>query len=211
MSRGQARALLAVLLLAGTAAVVVTGCSVPPSSARAEEPSQASSAEAQTVHFGFGSPAPDPLIEAWDIDVRPDGEGLPPGNGSVTEGRAVFGAVCARCHGPTGREGPNDRLAGEPLPDFSFGRSPRLLGQRTVGNYWPYATTLFDYIRRAMPFDAPGTLTPAQIYSAVAYVLYLNGLVPEDTVLDARTLPEVQMPARDRFVPDDRSGGSVVR
>lgn len=192
----------------------LAGCSVQPNPARsAGDPQQSTppTAESRAERFGFGSPASDQFIARWDIDVRPDGRGLPPGGGSVTEGRALFQLRCAHCHGATGREGPNDRLVGEQFDDFPFGQSPQLRGQRTVGNYWPYATTLFDYIRRAMPFDSPGSLTPDQIYSAVAFVLYLNELVAEDAVMDATTLPGVLMPARDRFVPDDRVGGSVIR
>lgn len=193
---------------------LLLGCSVQPSPVRGTDSSQGSesaSAETRVAQFGFGTPASDQVIALWDIDVRPDGRGLPPGSGSVSDGQALFRVRCAHCHGATGREGPNDRLVGERFDDFPFGQSRELRGQRTVGNYWPYATTLFDYIRRAMPFDSPGSLTAEQIYSAVAFVLYLNELVPEDAVMDATTLPEVIMPARDRFVPDDRTGGAVIR
>ncbi len=108
------------------------------------------------------------------------------------------------CHGPTGTEGPNDRLVStEP-----WDRWPQ---RRAVGNYWPYATTLFDYVRKAMPQASPGILTADQVYAVIAYVLHLNGIVEEDAVMDAETLPAVRMPARDRFVPDDRTGGATVR
>ena len=154
--------------------------------------------------FGFGTPASDERIALWDIDVKPDGEGLPPGSGSVAEGRRIYEISCLQCHGATGTEGPNDRLAS----DVPWAEWPPV---RAVGVYWPYATTLFDYTRRAMPQTTPGTLADDEVYAVVAYVLYLNGLVPEDAVVDAASLSAVEMPARDRFVPDDRTGGPVVR
>lgn len=97
------------------------------------------------------------------------------------------------------------------MTGFPFGQDPDLLPERTIGNYWPYATTLYDYIRRAMPQGAPGTLSSEDVYSLTAYLLFLNRVVPEDTVMDAQTLPKIVMPARDRFVPDDRRGGPEVR
>ncbi len=155
-------------------------------------------------HFGFGSHASEARIAMWDIDVKPDGEGLPPGSGTVAQGQRVFLTYCVACHGATGTEGPNDRLVGtaewEQWPD----------GQ-TVGNYWPYATTLFDYIRRAMPQLTPGILTSDETYAVVGYILNMNDLVPTDAVMNATTLPAVEMPARDRFVLDDRQGGPEVR
>ena len=154
--------------------------------------------------FGFGSPADSAHIIAWDIDVRPDGEGLPPGSGTVEQGESVYLQRCAACHGPTGRENTALRLVGtEPWGDFPTNRA--------VGNYWPYATTLYDYIVRSMPQDAPGSLTPDETYAVIAYVLHLNEILPADAVINASTLPAVTMPARDRFVPDDRTGGPVVR
>jgi cytochrome c len=154
--------------------------------------------------FGFGSPATESRIALWDIDVGPDGEGLPPGSGTVKAGERVYREHCVTCHGPTGTEGPNDRLVGtEPWDRWPRGRA--------VGNYWPYATTLYDYIRKAMPQSTPGILTPDQVYAVIAYILYLNGIVAEQAVMDAEALPAVEMPARDRFVPDDRVGGATVR
>lgn len=160
--------------------------------------------------FALGEIPTEAEIAALDIDVGPDGVGLPPGSGSPEEGRIVFDAKCAACHGPTGREGPNDRLVGrEPREGFPFGEDRRL--RRTVGNYWPYATTLFDYVNRTMPFTEPGSLTANEVYAVAAYVLYLNEIIPEDAVMNAETLPAVVMPARDRFVPDNRTGGAVIR
>jgi len=160
--------------------------------------------------FGFGRPATAEEIRAWDIDVRPDGAGLPPGRGTVAQGKAVYAARCAACHGEAGRNGPFDALVGRgPRGSFAFGRDPSLV--RTIGNYWPYATTLYDYVHRAMPWTQPGSLEPDEVYGLVAYLLFLNQIVPENAVLDAATLPRVVMPARDRFVRDNRRGGPGIR
>jgi cytochrome c len=153
--------------------------------------------------FGIGRPAAPAEIAALDIDIGPDGAGLPPGRGTAAEGAPVYALRCAACHGKTGTEGPNDLLVGR-LPDdtFPFARDPQ--APRTIGSYWPYATTVFDYIRRAMPLDAPGSLKDDEVYGLVAYLLVRNDLVPADTVIDATSLPKVKMPARDHFVPDER-------
>jgi len=150
--------------------------------------------------FGFGREASLARIAEWDIDVRPDGAGLPEGSGSVAEGRVVYETHCVACHGPTGAEGPNDRLVDSEQWDL-------YPTTRTVGNYWPYATTLYDYIRKAMPQLTPGILTEDEVYAVIAYILHLNEIVPDDAVMDAQTLPAVVMPARDKFVVDDRTGG----
>jgi cytochrome c len=163
------------------------------------------------VRFGFGTDATPERVALWNHDVRPDGTGLPPGRGSVEEGVMVFRTRCAACHGATGVEGPNDRLVGREPRDFSFGTDKALLKKRTVGNYWPYATTLFDYITRAMPQNAPGSLTADETYAVIAWILHRNGILDADAVMDARALPRVVMPAHDRFVPDDRRGGAEVR
>ena len=162
-------------------------------------------AEEQPDSFGFGKEATAEEIAAWDIDVKPDGQGLPPGSGTVDEGEAMYVAQCAVCHGKTGVEGPNDRLvvhsADESFPDAKDVDTWR---HRTIGNYWPYATTLFDYIRRSMPMNLPGSLDADEVYALTAYLLYLNHIVPADAQLDAATLAQIEMPARDMFVPDDR-------
>ena len=128
----------------------------------------------------------------------------------MAEGAAIYAAKCASCHGKGGEGASFDRLvatdAGE---NFAFGRDPRLA--RAIGNYWPYASTLYDYTARSMPFAAPGTLTANEVYGLVAYLLSLNKVVPEDAVMDRTTLPKVVMPARDRFVRDNRTGGKVVK
>jgi cytochrome c len=153
--------------------------------------------------FGIGRPATPAEIAALDIDVGPDGAGLPPGRGTSAEGAPIYAARCAGCHGKTGKEGPNDVLVGRlPGDAFPFARDAR--APKTIGSYWPYATTVFDYIRRAMPPDAPGSLKDDEVYGLVAYLLTLNELVPADAVIDATSLPKVRMPAHDRFVPDTR-------
>ncbi len=151
--------------------------------------------------FGFGRPATAAQIARLDLDVRPDGTGLPAGSGTVAAGRAVYAAKCAACHGSTGVEGPYNRL----VTPAGGGK------EKTIGNYWPYATTLFDYIRRAMPYNVPGSLTDEEVYGVTAFLLRANGLIDSAAVLDAGTLPRVAMPAQRRFVPDDRRGGPEVR
>lgn len=165
---------------------------------------------ADPPRYGIGRPATAEDIRALDIDVMPDGRGLPSGSGTVAEGAAVYAAKCAACHGARGEGGSADRLVGRNDGDsFEFATNPKLI--RTVGSYWPYATTLYDYTFRSMPFTAPGTLTPGETYSLVAYLLFLNRIVPESAVMDARTLPQVVMPARDRFVRDNRAGGKAIK
>lgn len=154
--------------------------------------------------FGFGTPASDVRIASWDIDVKPDGEGLPPGSGTVAQGEQVYREKCAACHGARGTEGPNDRL----VSTAPWERWPR---GRAIGNYWPFATTLFDYISKAMPQATPGTLTSDETYAVISYLLFLNEIVADSAVMNAQTLPAVVMPSRDRFVPDDRTGGPAVR
>jgi len=153
--------------------------------------------------LGIGRAATPAEIAAWDIDVGPDGAGLPPGKGTAADGAPIFAARCASCHGKTGKEGPNDvlvgRLKGDAFPFAQDARTPK-----TIGSYWPYATTVFDYVRRAMPPDAPGTLKDDEVYALVAFLLVQNELVPADAVIDAAALPKVKMPARDHFVPDKR-------
>jgi mono/diheme cytochrome c family protein len=153
--------------------------------------------------FGIGRPATPAEIAALDIDIGPDGAGLPPGRGTSAEGAPIYAARCAGCHGKSGTEGPNDVLVGRlPGDAFPFARDART--PKTIGSYWPYATTVFDYIRRAMPPDQPGSLRDEQVYALTAYLLALNELIPPDAVVDAASLPKVKMPARDHFVPDKR-------
>ena len=153
---------------------------------------------AQSPSLGIGHPPKPERLKQIDIDVTPDGKGLPPGSGTAAKGKDVYTRRCETCHGPTGKEGPQDILAG------GKGSLATEKPQKTVGSYWPYATTLWDYINRAMPFDHPSTLTPDEVYSAAAYVLFLNGIVGEQDTLDQATLPKVQMPNRNGFVSDPR-------
>lgn len=151
------------------------------------------------VHgYGLGQPATDPDIQHWNIDVMPTGEGLPPGRGTVKQGGAIFAAKCASCHGPTGQEGPMDRLVG------GVGTLGSQKPVKTIGSYWPYATTLYDYVYRAMPFPAPQSLSSDEVYSVVAWLLHQNGIITEDTVLDAQSLPGIRMPNHNGFVSDPR-------
>ncbi len=160
--------------------------------------------------FGIGTGVTATEIARLDIDVMPDGTGLPAGGGTARDGEPVYAARCAGCHGAMGAEGPNDRLADRAQgAGWPFAEDPA--ARRTIGNYWPYATTLFDYIRRAMPADRPGSLTDEEVYGLTAYVLYLNGIAGRDDRIDAQSLPRVQMPARERFVNDQRRGGTEIR
>ena len=177
------------------------------------EPSEAAQlGSAQRRFRTIGRDARPAEIREWDIDVNPAGAGLPVGRGTYARGAQVFAQQCAVCHGPKGEgtQPPNAKLISGPEPrDFSFGRDPKLT--KTIGNYWPYATTLFDYINRAMPFNTPGVLPANDVYSVVAFLLAENGIIQKTETLDARSLPRVKMPARDRFVPDDRKGGRVFK
>ncbi len=175
------------LLLVVLATAAGAGCMVP-----------GWSAEEDVGMYGLGRRATDEEIHAWDIDIAPDGRGLPPGHGMVKEGAMVYAEKCAGCHGPTGIEGPNDRLVG------GQGTLQTAKPVKTIGSYWPYATTLYDYIRRAMPFDAPQSLTADDIYAVTAWLLHRNGIIGEEAVMDARTLPKVRMPNRQGFLPDPR-------
>ena len=176
-----------------------------------DNPQASGRAGAAQPVYGFGTPATESQIAAWDIDIGPDGAGLPPGQGSVAEGLEVWERHrCILCHGPTGREGPNDIITGRiPGDEFPFANDRSL--RSTVGNYWPYATTLFDYTRRAMPFDLPGTMTDEEVYAVVAAMLYFNDLLPADAVVDSAMVVDTRMPARDRFVRDNRTGGPTIR
>jgi cytochrome c len=160
--------------------------------------------------LGIGRAATPDEIKKIDIDVRPDGAGLPEGKGTSGEGAKVYAAKCQSCHGANGQGGSAERLVDrESGKNWDFATNAKLV--KTVGNYWPYATTLYDYTFRAMPFAQPGTLTPDETYSLVAYILALNKIVPEDAVMDRKTLPAVKMPSRDRFVVDNRKGGKIVK
>ena len=152
---------------------------------------------AQVPQFGQ-SIAPADIVP-WDISIGPDGAGLPPGSGTATQGQVVYAAKCQACHGEKGAGGPNDTLVGG-MGSLAAGKSP----VKTVGSYWPDATTLFDYIRRAMPFPETKSLTNDEVYAVSAYILKLNGIVGTDEAVDAQSLPKVKMPNRNGFIPFPR-------
>lgn len=148
-------------------------------------------------HYGVGTVPTPAQIAGWAIAVRPDGQGLPPGHGSVEQGADVYSQQCAACHGTFGEgEGRFPKLAGD---GSLTGNRP----EPTVGNFWPYATTLWDYINRAMPFPMPHSLTPDQVYAITAYILNLNNIVPSDFVADQNSLPKVKMPNQSGFIWKD--------
>src|SRR5215475_13456152 len=138
---------------------------------------------AQSPTFGVGRPATAEELRDLKTAIAPDGTGLPEGSGTAAAGREVFAAQCARCHGP--------RAQGDVGPALVGGQGTLATARplKTVGSFWPYATTLWDYINRAMPFDKPGLLEPSEVYAAVAYILNLNGIIAEDVVMDAASLP----------------------
>ena len=176
---------------------------------------RASAAAAAPSAYALGKPIDSAALKKIDIDVDPSGASLPAGSGNATRGLVVYAAKCAMCHGAKGEGMPADRTHGayprivgrEPREGFPFGRDPKLV--KTVGNYWPYATTVYDYVHRAMPLTAPGTLTPDETYAVVAWLLAENEIIPRDAEMNAKTLPAVKMPAAGRFVADDRAGKTV--
>ena len=161
--------------------------------------------------YGLGH-APSPAqVAAIDIDANGSGAGLPAGQGTAAAGAGLYAQKCAFCHGPRGEgQGPYPQLIGRtPGAGFVFANDAK--APKTIGNYWPYATTVYDYVHRAMPFNAPGSLTPDETYSLVAYLLSENGVIPPTTTLDAKSLAAVKMPARVHFVADNRTGGKLFR
>lgn len=164
-------------------------------------------AQGYPANFSFGQPATDQEIAKIAIAIPADGKGLPPGSGNYAKGKEVYEAACAACHGA-------DLKGVARLPDMPSGAALRLIGGRgtltsqkptvTVESYWPYATILFDYVRRAMPFGAPGSMSDDEVYAVSAYILAEANIIDKSMVLDAQTLPKVQMPNRDGFIPDPR-------
>jgi mono/diheme cytochrome c family protein len=134
-------------------------------------------------------------VAPWDISVSPDGAGLPPGSGTPKQGEAVYASMCLACHGEKGAGKPNDALVGG-IGSLA-GDKPAM---KTVGSFWPYATTIFDYVRRSMPYNETKTLTNDEVYAVAAYILQLNGIIGENDTMNAQTLPKVRMPNRDGFV-----------
>lgn len=154
------------------------------------------SATAQT--YQIGRKATEGEVAPWAIDVFPNGTGLPAGKGSVAEGKAVYEARCAACHGLKGEGTIADRLVGG-IDTLKSGKPVK-----TLGSYWPYATTAYDYIYRAMPYDSPKSLTTNEVYAVVAYLLFMNNIVDASTTLDAASLPKVAMPNKAGFTADPR-------
>lgn len=159
------------------------------------------------LKFGFGRLATAKEIAKWNIAIRPDGKGLPAGEGTALKGKAIYVLKCAACHAPDGREIPGVKLLGPPLISDTSAKSK----PKTIGNYWPYATTLFDYIRRSMPYNLPGSLSNTEVYSLTAFLLNSNKILKDDAIMNAQTLPMVVMPAKKLFIKDDRHGGPEIK
>ena len=186
------------ILLAGVVGVVtIAGQGTATSSAKTTQTKTTPAAPARKPAPkgpGLGVPATPAQVERADVSIGPDGVGLPPGSGTASQGEAIYTTKCIACHGPQGSGTVNDRLAGgqktlaTPAP------------VKTIGSYWPYATTVFDYVRRAMPYPTPHSLTDPEVYALTAYLLSLNGIIGKDDVMDAQTLPKVQMPNRGNFI-----------
>jgi hypothetical protein len=156
-------------------------------------------ASTSTPVYRMGRPARDSEITAWDIDIMPDGHGLPTGSGTARKGALVYAQQCAACHGPEGKG----------VPPY-LALSATETSWRTVGDYWPYATTLFDYVRRTMPFGTPGSLSNDETYALTAFLLYMNDIVPIDDVIDATNLAQVVMPNANGFILDDRENSNNI-
>ena len=154
---------------------------------------------ADKAHYGYGSPASAEQIAGWDIDVRSDGQGLPPGEGSVEDGEELYEEKCALCHGSFG-----ESVGGYPALAGGDGSLTDPRPKKTVGSYWKYTSTLWDYIHRAMPFTQPESLSDDEVYAITAYVLHLNDIVDYDFVLTRDNLTSVRLPNEDNFIPDQR-------
>lgn len=190
-------------------APLLTACDVRRGDDRAS--SGGTDQHVQPASYGLGRAADSSVLATLDIDANPAGAGLPPGQGTSATGSMIFAQKCAMCHGPHGEGlGPYPRLIGV-APPAGFAFATDVKAPKTIGNYWPYATTLYDYVHRAMPFTAPGSLTPSETYSVVAYLLSQNGIITAALPMNAHTLPAVRMPARSHFVADDRTGGATFR
>lgn len=142
----------------------------------------------------LGEPASPEDISAWETGVMPDGEGLPEGSGDALQGKLVYEKYCTSCHGPAGAGGSADQLAGAQNP------LTHEYPEQTIGTYWPYATTIFDMVRRSMPMNRPGVLSDDEVYAVTAYLLFLNDIIDETTVMNRENLPDIVMPNRDGFI-----------
>lgn len=193
------------------AIVALIACtdSPPPGQKSGQSPEQGKMVEAPAIPkmFELGAEPTAARIAAVDIDANPTGAGLPEGEGTYANGAVLYSQKCAACHGAKGEgAGTFPRLIGiEHQRDFAFADDPKYV--KTIGNYWPYATTLYDYVHRTMPYSAPGSLQPDEVYSIVAFLLAENAIVPRTAVINRETLLRIEMPARNRFVKDDRAGG----
>src|SRR5512134_356794 len=143
---------------------------------------------------GLGVPATPEQVAGWDVSIGPDGAGLPPGSGTAAAGKVVYDAKCLACHGVDGAGQPNDRLVG------GEGTLREAAPVRTIGSYWPYATTVFDYVRRSMPYIQTQSLSDNEVYAVTAYLLNLNGIIGENDEMNAQTLPKVKMPNQSNFI-----------
>ncbi len=153
---------------------------------------------AENGKYDIGEPVTQQQIAGWNIDISPSGDNLPKGKGSVAEGEKIYANKCASCHGDKGQGKPMDKLVG------GQGTLASDKPVKTIGSYWPYATTVYDYVHRAMPFNNPQSLKPDEVYAVTAYLLHLNDILPADATLDQDSLPKVEMPNRDGFFPDPR-------
>lgn len=208
------------LLLAGTIAAGACGAAPQPPASDGSPAAAAAARYAWTPaaserlppRFGLGRSPTSQEITRLDIDVDAGGRGLPPGAGTARQGAVVYAARCAACHGTDGEGTPaGSRLVADDPHAFISGEDYEAFFKRTIGNYWPYAPTVFDYVRRAMPMDRPGSLSDDEVYAVVAWLLWRNDIIAADEPMDAASLPRVRMPARDRFVPDDRESSNRVR
>jgi cytochrome c len=186
--------LVVVASVVGVATTAAQQTAPAPASTQAKTASPAAARKPAPKGPGLGVPATAAQVESADISIGPDGEGLPPGSGTPAQGEAIYSTKCVACHGLQGAGTVNDRLVG------GQGTLTSPTPIKTIGSYWPYATTVFDYVRRAMPYPAPHSLTDSEVYALTAYLLSLNGVIGKDAVMDAKTLPQVRMPNRSNFI-----------
>ncbi len=190
---GSRFAQLACAAIAAALATLGVGHAAQTPSPQAAPERQTSARPSPPKGPSLGVPVSDAEIAAIDVSIGPDGAGLPPGSGTPKQGAEVYSTKCIACHGPEGANGVNDRLVG------GQGTLTSATPLKTIGSYWPYATTVFDYVRRAMPYPAPHSLSDTEAYAVTAYLLHLNGIIGADDVMDAASLPKVKMPNRAGF------------